>query len=410
MAVYSLTQLNLHIKDTLDDTYPDPFWITAEIHNFTFNNLSGHCYLELSDGLSQPARAKAMIWKRTYEVLDQKFRIATGRPMEKGLKVQVLAKVEFSVQFGLSLIIWDIDPSYSVGAIAAKRAETLERIQAEGWLDRNKSLVQPPLCSRLAIVSSPNASGFQDFWKHLEENSYRFNYSIRLFPAVMQGEDAVHSIQQALAEIAKQAADFDAVVFIRGGGSTSDLQIFDHIEVARSIAFMPLPVLTGIGHDKDNSIADLVAWRAFKTPTAVAAYLLEYHLQRWLELNSIQAEISQKAYYQWQQQHLIYKNKFRQLEDVLRKRKEAILLTNTRTFFAFAQKIRTQLADKADRFAELELQWRSANPLFIMHQGYARIFQEGRRVLRLKDIKPETEFYLQIMDEKLVVSLKKSSE
>ncbi|WP_291862080.1 exodeoxyribonuclease VII large subunit [Marinilabilia sp.] len=274
----TLFQLNQKIKGVLDDAMLHSIWVKAEIGELRVNR-TGHCYLDLiekdetNDQIN--ARSRAMIWAQNYRMLKAYFESTTGQVLGAGLKVLVKVTVQFQEVFGLSLIISDIDPSYTMGDLARKRREVLMRLEEEGVLEMNKELDLPPVIQKIAIVSSPTAAGYGDFINQLDANPYGIKFYHHLFPAVMQGERAEQSIAEAFDSVFEHIGVFDAVVLIRGGGATIDLLCFDSYWVAYHIAQFPLPVLTGIGHERDESVADLVANTSLKTPTAVAAFLIE---------------------------------------------------------------------------------------------------------------------------------------
>lgn len=270
----SLSDLQAMIKAGIDRAHPLPYWVTAEISELKVN-YSGHCYLELVEkgGANHvpKAKANAVIWRSTYAMLEPYFRQMTGQTLAAGLQVLVKVVVSYHELYGLSLQITDIDPAYTLGDMERQRQETIARLQEDGVYDMNRELELPVVIQRVAVVSSRNAAGYQDFCKELANGLYRFE--VELFDAFMQGAGADDSIIAALGAVADRSDDFDAVVVIRGGGSQSDLGCFDSYRLCCHLAQFPLPVIAGIGHDKDQSVADMVAAVSVKTPTAVAVYL-----------------------------------------------------------------------------------------------------------------------------------------
>ncbi|MCX6256768.1 MAG: exodeoxyribonuclease VII large subunit [Bacteroidia bacterium] len=273
----SLLELNSRIRLALSGSFPDTYWIIAEISEIR-SNRTGHCYLELIEKNTENddilARAKATIWSFTYRMLKPYFETSTGRHLEAGLKVLVNVSVEFHEQYGLSLNIKDIDPTYTLGDLARKRQEIIVRLEQEGVINMNRELEFPLVAQRIAVISSETAAGYGDFIDQLAGNSYGYRFHIRLFEANMQGIKAEESIIKALDRIYQIENRFDAVVIIRGGGSKAELSCFDGYDLAYHITQFPLPVITGIGHERDDSIADLVAHTRLKTPTAVAEFLV----------------------------------------------------------------------------------------------------------------------------------------
>lgn len=274
----SLTLLDLQrmVRATLESRFHDPLWISAEISELKVNR-SGHCYLNLvekgaTDGAPR-AEARAVIWKSAYLPMASMFEAATGATLRAGLRVLVRVMVTYHEVYGFSLQIIDLDPRYTLGEIERRRRETIARLQQDGVWDMNRELELPRPTLRIAIVSSDTAAGYQDFMNELSRSTYRFQTS--LFRSLMQGDIAEESIVSALNDIAQREDEFDVVAIIRGGGSTSDLALFDSYLIASYVAQFPLPIFSGIGHDKDVSVVDMVAHTSLKTPTAVATKLVE---------------------------------------------------------------------------------------------------------------------------------------
>lgn len=273
----SLFQLNAIIKSTLDKHLEPSYWITAEIGEFR-DSARGHVYLDLIEKESEQITAKlrANIWSYTYQGIRQKFTSQTGQALRGGLKILALVSVQFHELYGLSLTIKDIDPSYTIGERARKRQEVIERLAKEGLIDLNKQFELPAVPQRVAVISSKTAAGYGDFVNQLDRNPDGYMIHYTLFQATMQGKESTASIIAALEQIEKTLPQraFDLIVIIRGGGAQADLDSFDDYELAKAIAECMVPVITGIGHERDESIADLVAHTRLKTPTAVASFIL----------------------------------------------------------------------------------------------------------------------------------------
>ena len=284
----TLFDLNKRIRNSIEQTFTDSYWIIAEISELKINN-SGHCYLELiekdPDQDKIIARARATIWSYTFRMLKPYFETASGISLDKGIKILVKAKVTFHEQYGLSLNILDIDPGYTLGDMERKRQEALRQLEKDGVLEMNKQITFPIAPQRIALISSETAAGYKDFMNQLLSNSYGFKYYVKLFPAIMQGDEAIQSNIKALDKIYLHINFFDIVVIIRGGGSKSDLSCFDNYNLAYHITQFPIPVLTGIGHEQDTSVADLAAHTKLKTPTAVAGFIIKQtnSLDQYLE-------------------------------------------------------------------------------------------------------------------------------
>jgi exodeoxyribonuclease VII large subunit len=288
----SLYQLQQQVKGSLDDIFSMPVWVKAEISEMTVNR-SGHCYLDLIETEQGTdiviARCRATIWSYTFRMLKPYFETTSGQAFTEGLKVLLQAKVEYHEVFGFSLNIRDIDPVYTLGDMARQRREIIRKLQEDGVFEMNKELELPLVPQRIAIISSSTAAGLQDFLDQLHNNLHQFVFYTKLFPAVMQGNEAPRSIMNALDLIFEYEEMFDGVVIIRGGGAQIDLACFDHYELAFNVAQFPLPVITGIGHDKDDTVIDMVAHTRMKTPTAVAEFLISGALQFSQQLNELES-------------------------------------------------------------------------------------------------------------------------
>ena len=286
----TLSELQRHIKQALESALPLPVWVAAEVSELKVN-YSGHCYMELVEkseptkgGTAIPrAQARAVIWRSQYAMLASYFEAETGSRLAVGMKILAKVLVSYHELYGLSLQIIDLDASYTLGEVERQKQMTIAQLQRDGVWDMNHEVELPLLTQRIAVVSSSAAAGYRDFCNELREGGYAF--CLTLFDAVVQGQAAEESICRALADVAQRQEEFDAVVLIRGGGSASDLSCFNSYRLCSYVAQFPLPVITGIGHDKDTSVADMVAHTPLKTPTAVAAWLTERMAQQdgWLE-------------------------------------------------------------------------------------------------------------------------------
>ena len=273
----SLYELNGLIKRSIRSCMPDTYWVQAELSDVR-SNYSGHCYLEFVQkdvaGNNLIAKARGTIWSNIYKMLKPYFEQETGQPFVSGIKVLVQVSVEFHELYGYSLTVLDIDPTYTVGDMARKRREILRQLEEEGVIDLNKELEMPMLPQRIAVISSATAAGYGDFCNQLQNNPRGYGFHTELFPAIMQGERVEESVLSAFDAINNRIDEFDAVVIIRGGGATSDLTGFDTYLLAASCAQFPLPIITGIGHERDDTVLDRVAHTRVKTPTAAAEYLI----------------------------------------------------------------------------------------------------------------------------------------
>lgn len=272
----TLYQLNNLVRETIELTLNTSYWVEAELSECRESN--GHCYMDLieKDEMSNTpiARAQARCWRSTWSMVRPRFERVTGQQLHPGMKVLMRVKPQFHEAYGFSWIVQDIDPNYTMGDMARRRQEIINQLKAEGVWDLNKSLSIPMFAQRIAVISSATAAGYGDFCNQLIDNDYGFQFTTRLFPAIMQGEQVEESVIAALNMINDCIDDFDVVVIIRGGGGTSDLSGFDTLELAENVANFPLPIITGIGHDRDESILDMISCVRVKTPTAAADYLI----------------------------------------------------------------------------------------------------------------------------------------
>ncbi len=274
---YTLLELTGMIGKTISDSFPGRYWVIAEINEIR-ENVSGHCYLELiekdPDADSILARARATVWAYTWRLLKPYFETSTSQNLGKGIMILVEVTIEFHELYGLSLNIKDIDPVYTLGDLERRRAETIRQLEEEGIINMNKALPFPVIPSRIAVISSPLAAGYEDFIDQIRNNPGKYRIDTTLFPALMQGNGAGKSVTDALDKVFEKENMFDLVVILRGGGSAGDLNCFNTYEIAAHIAQFPLPVVTGIGHERDHTIAGMVAHTDLKTPTAAAEFLL----------------------------------------------------------------------------------------------------------------------------------------
>jgi exodeoxyribonuclease VII large subunit len=273
--VFTLSELNAAVRSALERAFPEALWVIAEVSEMRLTS-KGHCYLELAerDNKDTVAQIRAQIWAKTFRSIASRFEKATGETLKQGMKVLLQVSVTFHQVYGLSLNIRDIDPAYSLGEMARKKREIIDRLVKEGFITLNRQIPLPPVPQKIAVISSATAAGYGDFINHIDGNPYGYKIFHTLFQSFMQGQEAEASIIAALGAIKAHRDRFDAVVIIRGGGSQTDLSCFDTYSLAVQIATFPLPVITGIGHERDDTIADIVAHTKLKTPTAVAEFLL----------------------------------------------------------------------------------------------------------------------------------------
>lgn len=276
MQHFTLSQLNSLVKDAIEETMDFAYWVQAEISSLS---VRGHCYIDLiekEDGTNTPvAKARANCWANQWSHISNSFRMATGTPLSVGMKVLLQVRPTFHQAYGFAWNIINIDPTFTVGDMQRKREEIVRKLKEEGVFDLQKQLPFSAFAKNIAVISSAEAAGYGDFCRQLHDNSFGLAFRTELFPAIMQGESVEQSVINALNAIFARQEEFDCVVIIRGGGATSDLSGFDSLALAENVAQFPLPIVTGIGHERDNSVLDLVSHTRVKTPTAAAVLLIE---------------------------------------------------------------------------------------------------------------------------------------
>lgn len=277
MEAISLSELTLLIKETIDVSFAEFYTIVAEVNQFSVN-YSGHAYLQLVEkdpnSNSVIANIRAMIWANKFRMIQAYFQSVTGSEISDGIKIMAKVEVNYHPVYGMGLVIHDIDPAYTLGDIEKRRQEIINQLEEDGIIEMNKSISFPIVPQRIAVISSATAAGYGDFLDHLNNNQFGYKFRHKLFKTVMQGDKTEKSIIDSLDNIFNEIDSFDIVVIIRGGGSKLDLSAFDSYDIALNIAQFPLPILTGIGHQRDLSIADIVSHKSLKTPTAVADFIV----------------------------------------------------------------------------------------------------------------------------------------
>lgn len=410
---YSLSELTGEIHDVLKEAFPDTYWVRAETSDVHINSASGHCYLEFIEKDTQSnqiiAKARGAIWAKTFRMLKPYFEMETGQHFTSGLKVLVRVSIDFHEVYGFNLNVVDIDPSYTLGDLVRKRQEIIRQLQEEGVFTLNKELSLPALPQRIAVITSPTAAGYEDFINQLFYNKAGYPFYVKLFPALMQGEKTEESIIAALERIDSHRELFDAVVIIRGGGATSDLNSFDSYLLAANCAQFPLPIITGIGHERDDTIIDLVAHTRLKTPTAVAAFLINCMDQAAEQLNLLQQALCTDTLSILNEKKQTLQRIGTLLPATVNNRIErnrsalnllasklptitsGLLERNKNQLELMHQRIHTAISSrllKESRFIELQEQFiRMASPDYILKRGYSLTLRDGKILKSAKAVK-----------------------
>ena len=290
----SLYELNSLVRDVISMSLPDSYWVEAELSEAR-EGYGGHCYMELiekDEHSNTPiAKAHASCWRNRWMLLKPQFERVTGLRIHAGMKVLLKVHAQFHENYGFSWIVDDIDPTYTMGDMARKRMEIIQTLKEEGVFDLQKELKLPMFCQRIAVISSATAAGYGDFCNQLADNGYGLQFTTALFAATMQGEGVEQSVISALNRINEEWENWDCVVIIRGGGATSDLSGFDTLALAENVANFPLPIITGIGHERDESVLDMISFQRVKTPTAAAAFLVDHLTEVYARIEDAQEAI-----------------------------------------------------------------------------------------------------------------------
>ena len=364
---FSLYALNALVHEAVSNALPDEYWVEAELAECRERN--GHCYMELVEkderSNSPIAKASAKCWRQTWTLLHATFLRATGQPLRAGMKVLLRVYPQFHEAYGFSWIVSDIDPTYTIGDLARRRQEIIKTLKAQGVFDLQRELRLSPFAQRIAVISAESAAGYGDFCRQLLDNEYNLQFHTELFPAIMQGERVEQSVIQALNLINNRIDDFDAVVIIRGGGATSDMSGFDTLPLAENVANFPLPIITGIGHDRDECVLDMVSHTRVKTPTAAATLLITHLCNTLQQVADAENVIAHYALDRLQRHRL-------QLEHI------TTLLPH------LAQRLMTEAHHSLER---IQLKLEGYDPQLLLQRGYSITLHNGQIVKSPQDVK-----------------------
>lgn len=420
----SLVELNSRVKGAVLNAFPETCWVRAETSDVRTNAASGHCYLEFIEKNAITgqlmAKARASIWAKTFRMLKPYFEMETGQAFASGLKVLVKVSVEFHELYGYSLTVLDIDPAYTVGDMILKRMEIIRQLKEEGVFTLNKELPFPILPKRIAVITSPTAAGYEDFLNQLTNNKAGYPFYTKLFPALMQGERTEESVIAALDRVYRYADHFDVVVIIRGGGATSDLNSFDSYLLAANCAQFPLPIISGIGHERDDTILDMVAHTRVKTPTAVAEFLIGQMDKAADDVAGLQQDICllatdilarQKNFLQLLGSRLpalainrIERNRslLQRLGGQLPAMASSLLKQRASSLDALQLRLKNRLETKLteqSRFIQLTEQFvKMASPDYVLKRGYSLTLKDGKIIKQAAGLKEGDELVTRFAD------------
>ena len=406
----SLLDLNALVRQGIEACLPDSYWVQAELSDVR-SNASGHCYLEFiqkdEHSGAMLAKARGIIWSSMFNLLKPYFEESTGETFRSGLKVLVEVNVSFHELYGYSLTVQNIDPTYTLGDMVKRKAEIIKQLEKEGVLTLNKELELPLLTQRIAVISSATAAGYEDFCEQLLNNSWGIPFYAELFPALMQGEQVEPTVLAALDQILDREDEFDVVVIIRGGGASSDLSGFDTYLLAAACAQFPMPIITGIGHERDDTVLDVVAHTRVKTPTAAAEFLVGRMVDLIASLENlknrlqqaVQTSLKRETDYLMQLQKQIPQLALFALnsEDYKLKSLQRQLISATNHY----------LKEQTHRLNTLSLELKGVSPFEVMKKGYALVFQQGRAISSVKDVKLDSSLTIMLKDGSLSTVIQK---
>lgn len=375
---FTLLELNRMVRETIERQMDGKYWVEAELSDLHDRN---HCYMELVEndpfGPTPLAKARAVCWANRWTALRSKFERQTQQQLRPGIKVRMMVTPTFHEAYGFAYQVSDIDPDYTLGDIVRKRMEIIRQLKEAGIFDLQRELVLPRFAQRIAVISSAQAAGYGDFCHQIDDNSYGLSFSHELFAAIMQGEQVEQSVIAALDRINARIDEFDVVVIIRGGGATTDMSGFDTLALAENVANFPLPIITGIGHDRDECILDMVSYMRVKTPTAAAAFLIDHLSEVYTALVSARERISRIA-----ERHLAYeKMRLKQLADRIPTLFALTRERQTKRIDALAHRLdsaATQRLERERHRVQLVAQRAQAqDPIHILRRGYSITLHNG---------------------------------
>lgn len=385
LTLYELNQL---VREVIEMSLDQEFWVEAELSEV--REVRGHCYMELVQkdlfGNTPVARASAKCWKTTWERLQPRFERVTGQPLHAGMKVLLRVAANFHEAYGFSWIVSDIDPTYTMGDMARRRMEIVAKLKEAGVFDLQKELSMPRFAQRIAVISSENAAGYGDFCNHLNDNDLGFAFRVTIFPSVMQGEAVESSIIASLDAINQRMDEFDCVVIIRGGGATADLSGFDTLALAENVANFPLPVITGIGHERDESVLDMISFLRVKTPTAAAAFLIDHLAETAQIIDDCQSAIASYVERRMSAESLrlaTLAEKVPMLFSLVRTRQTALIDQFFAQLKTFTER---RLTEERHRVELLRQRAMSLDPTLLLKRGYSLTLFQGKIVRDPKNL------------------------
>ena len=387
-------ELNSKVREAIECELPDEYWVEAELSECRESH--GHCFMSLiqkdEKSATPIAKADARCWASKWMLIRPYFERTTGQQLHAGIKMLLKVYAQFHEAYGFSWIVTDIDPTYTLGDMARKRQEIIRQLKEEGVFDLQKELHLPLFCQHIAVISSETAAGYGDFCNQLTDNPYDFQFTPQLFPAIMQGKGVEQSIIAALEQIySASSSHFDVVVIIRGGGATSDMSGFDTLALAENVANFPIPIITGIGHDRDESILDMVSHTRVKTPTAAAAFLID-HLKGVLDTiegaQSLITHYAQQKLSSLQSQLAAFQER---LQSTVQQRIISQMATISNTESRIPLLLDRRLTAECHRLQLLEEKAKALDPTLLLQRGYSITTYQGKTIKDASKLAPGAE-------------------
>lgn len=400
MEKYTLFELNEYIRRVLALNLPDPLWISCEIAQV--GTAKGHYYLSLVQKGNGPgelsARAEAVLWQRQARQIQRKAGNIFPALLQEGMEVLLLASVDFHERYGLKLIIQDIDPAYTLGQLELRRREIMQRLESEQLIGKNRRQLLPGALQHIAVITSERAAGLQDFLQHLQENPYGYQFSCKLYPAAVQGEQVSAEVSHQLHKIAKQRWRFDCVAIIRGGGARLDLAAFDDYEICKTVAGMPLPVLSGIGHEVDEVLLDKVVHTALKTPTAVADFIVGRNMQFESGLLQLGQQLSLLAAHRVRDQAVLLERIEQALRLLPRQRLHQQQLRLQSLAEDIPRSFRRRARAEHQQLGQMEQLMALLSPESTLKRGFSIIYKDGKAITSAKELDAGSQFTARLRD------------
>jgi len=407
---YTLFELNEFIRQVLSLNLPEPIWVRCELAQVKSSR--GHFYLDLvqkredDDGIL--AQGQAVLWQSNYRKLQQKLGLELNALLQEGIELQMLVQPEFHERYGLKFVIHDFEPAYTFGKLELKRQDTIQHLREKGLLEKNKKVPLPIVLQRLAVVTSGTAAGYQDFLQQLEQNQYGYRFQCSLFSAAVQGVHAGAEISAQLKNISRLKDLFDAVVIIRGGGAKLDLAAFDGFDLCEAAASCPLPVLSGIGHDVDETVLDLLAHTTLKTPTAVAEFVLQRNLFFESEILELARGLKEAAMHRMHQANLALRQTTERLKWLVSEKlqRQVMLLQYIENDLPVS--IRRFIKNEEARLQNLENEMNLLSPEFVLRRGFSLVLKKGGQIVkRSTEVQPGEDLELIFQKGKAISTVKK---